>query len=116
MYHESNGWMSPPYYDTKEEMPDTATVKFPDGTTRQMTAEEITSLDNEGWFTVMHSVNWGSCDHWTSEKPSKWVRKEFQSIIKYVNEKKKTVGFNRSSWTIVLTKDAHFFKSAVWNS
>ena len=63
MYHEGTKF-SKSYYDTLEEMPKTAKVYFPDEKEpRQMTADEICALDKEGWYTIMHSCNYGCCDH-----------------------------------------------------
>ena len=115
MYHEATKWGRHSYYDTIEEMPKTAKVKFPNGETKEMTADEICALDEQGLFTIMHSCNYGTCDHWTSEKPSTWVRKRFMQIYEYV-EDGKTVGYNRAGWSIDLTTDGHFFKAEVWNS
>ena len=115
MYHEGT-LITSAYYDTIEEMPKRAKVRFPDKTEKEMTAEEICALDEEGWYTIMHSSNWGVCDHWTSQKPSKWIKERFNSIIHYTRRNGETVGYNRKSWTIVLTRDANFWKSEVWNS
>ena len=119
MYHEGE-FLSPSYYDTMEEMPNKCKVKFPDSKEEvEMTPEEVCALDDEGWYTVMHSCNYGVCDHWTSEKPSTWVQKKFNHIIRYTTgkgEKERTVGYNRKSWYIKLTRDAHVWKSEVWNS
>ena len=116
MYHEAK-LLSHAYYDTIEEMPKVAKVYYPGQKEPvEMTAEQICELDNEGWHTVMHSCNYGVCDHWTSEKPSTWVREMFEHIIQYVNNDKTTVGFNRKGWSLTLTKDAHVWKSEVWNS
>lgn len=115
MYHEGTIFTHS-YYDTIEEMPNVAKVYFPDEKEpKEMTAEQVRSLDKDGWYTVMHSVNWGCCDHWTSEKPSKWVRDRFERIVKYVN-KDKVVGYNRVDWSIRLTRDAKVWHSEVWNS
>jgi len=116
MYHEAKNWMEHPYYDTIEEMPTKAKVFYPDEKLpSEMTADEICALDDEGWYTIMHSVNWGCCDHWTSEKPSKWVRERFNRIIQYT-DKGKVVGYNRSDWSLVLTRNSNYWKSEVWNS
>lgn len=116
MYHKGTLY-SDDYYDTKEEMPQVAKVYYPDTKEPvEMTAEQVAALDNDGWYTVMHSCNYGVCDHWTSEKPSTWVREKFERIIRYINDKKETVGYNRTAWSIRLTKDAHVFKAEVWNS
>lgn len=115
MYHKET-FKSKAYYDTFEEMPTTIKVKFPDAKECvEMTPEEVCALDNEGWYTVMHSVNWGCCDHWTSEKPSKWVRERFDKIIHYTKNGAH-VGYNRAGWEITLTKDAHVWHAEVWNS
>ena len=116
MYHEGN-FMRHSYYDTIEEMPKTAKVYYPDEKEpKEMTAQEISVLDNEGWYTIMHSVNYGVCDHWTSEKPSKWVRERFERIIRYTDKKGDTVGYNRKGWSLTLTRDSKYWKSEVWNS
>ena len=115
MYHEAK-LLTPAYYDTLEEMPQLAKVYFPNEKEPQMmTADEVCRLDDKGWYTVLHSCNYGVCDHWTSEKPSKWVKEKFEHIIRYTDNGK-TVGYNRASWSITLTKDAHVWKSEVWNS
>ena len=121
MYHEGDSWWgTKPYYDTLEEMPKKAKVYFPGvKEPKEMTAQEICALDNEGWYTIMHSVNWGCCDHWTSEKPSKWVRERFNKFIRYSKNGKAdepAMGWNRIEWEIRLTKYAKYRKSAVWNS
>lgn len=124
MYHKAKSIFEKSYYDTVEEMPNVAKVHFPDQKEPvEMTAEEICALDDEGWYTIMHSVNWGSCDHWTSQKPSKWVKECFNGIIRYVKkgykagkEYEETVGYNRRSWSITLTKQSDYFKAEVWNS
>ena len=118
MYHEAT-LTTKAYYDTLEEMPNTATVCFPDKQRKEMTADEICALDDEGWYTIMHSVNWGCCDHWTSEKPSKWVKERFEKIWHYTKNGKADgahVGYNRAEWTIRLTRDGNYWKSEVWNS
>ena len=119
MYHEATLGKRA-YYDTLEEMPKVAKVYFPDKKEPvEMNAEQICDLDNDGWYTVMHSVNLGICDHWTSEKPSRWVRERFQKIFHYTKNGKadgKHVGYNRMEWSITLTKYANYCKSEVWNS
>ena len=114
-YHKATRLGEKSYYDTIEEMPGTAEVRFPDGTKKQMTPDEICELDKDGWLTVMHSCNYGVCDHWTSEKPSTWVRERFNHIIRYVDNNNKTVGYNRRDWWIKLTKE-RVFHAEVWNS
>lgn len=115
MYHEAKRF-SRSYYDTKEEMPKVAKVYFPDEKEpREMTPENICALDNEGWYTIMHSVNYGCCDHWKSEKPSKWVRERFNHIIHYTSNGKH-VGYNRQEWSLHLTRDGSYWKAEVWNS
>lgn len=118
MYHKAdfftNGGYA--YYDTIEEMPKTAKVYFPnEEEPKEMTAEEMMKLSKEGWYTIMHSCNYGSCDYWTTEKLSKWVDERFLRIRRYVR-KGETMGYNRDGWSVRLTKDAHYWKSAVWNS
>ena len=119
MYHKAT-LTSRAYYDTFEEMPDKAKVYFPDEEEpREMTAEEVCRLDDEGWFTVMHSCNYGVCDHWTSEKPSRWVRERFRKILHFTKNGKadgEHVGYDRAAWSIRLTRDGHVWKSEVWNS
>ena len=119
MYHKPT-ISSRGYYDTLEEMPIMVKVKFPEEKEfREMTADEVCALDDEGWYTVMHSVNWGCCDHWTSEKPSKWIKERFNHIIHYTKNGKNDgehVGYDRAGWNIVLTKDANVWHSEVWNS
>ena len=119
MYHKGTLFRHS-YYDTIEEMPDKVRVKFPDEKEyREMTPEEVCALDDDGWYTVMHSCNYGICDHWTSEKPSKWVREKFNNIIHYTSNGKKDgkpIGYDREGWSIVLTKDANVWHSEVWNS
>lgn len=119
MYHEGTIY-SKAYYDTFEEMPNVAKVYFPgEKEPREMYAEEIRALDNEGWYTIMHSVNYGSCDHWTSQKPSKWVSERFERIIHYTKngrEDGEHIGYNRMEWSLKLTRDSNYWKSEVWNS
>ena len=116
MYHEGRNCLEASYYDTIEEMPKTAKVEFPDGSVKEMTESEMYGLSNEGWYTIMHSCNYGCCDHWTSEKLEKWVRERFNGIIRYVGKYKETIGYNRRSWYVKLTKQKNYFKSEVWNS
>ena len=119
MYHEAT-LTKRAYYDTLEEMPKMAKVYFPEEKEpKEMTAAEVCALDEEGWYTIMHSVNWGSCDHWTSQKPSKWVRERFERIFHYTKNGKadgEHVGYNRQEWSIRLTRDGKYWKSEVWNS
>lgn len=118
MYHEAKNCWEYSYYDTVEELPKKAKVIFPKEENKEsveMTPEEICTLDGEYW-TIMHSCNYGSCDHWTSQKPSTWVNKEFNRIINYVDKDKKVIGYNRTSWSIALTKNSKYFKAEVWNS
>lgn len=112
-YHKATRLGEHSYYDTFDEMPNMATVRFPDGKEKQMTPEEIMALDGE-WFTVMHSCNYGVCDHWTSEKPSTWLKERFYQIIQY-KKGGKIVGFNRKGWVLRLTNEK-VFHAEVWNS
>lgn len=117
MYHEAKNWYHKSYYDTIEEMPQVAKVYFPDEKEpRLLSADEMIALSVEGWYTIMHSVNWGSCDHWTSQPLSKWVYDRFLSYVRYTNSKGETVGYDRKEWSVKLTKDSKYWKSAVWNS
>lgn len=119
MYHEGNIYRKA-YYDTLEEMPKTAKVYFPDKKEPvEMTAEQIRALDEQGWYTIMHSVNYGVCDHWTSQKPSKWVRERFEKIFHFTSNGKadgKHVGYNRMEWSLILTRESNYWKAEVWNS
>lgn len=119
MYHIGT-FTTRAYYDTLEEMPKRAKVYFPDEKEpREMTAEEICKLDDEGWYTVMHSVNYGVCDHWTSEKPSKWVRERFNKILHFTKNGRadgEHIGYNREGWSLTLTRDGNVWKAEVWNS
>lgn len=119
MYHKGT-LTTKAYYDTLEEMPKVAKVFFPDSKEpREMTADEIRDLDEQGWYTIMHSVNWGCCDHWTSEKPSKWVRERFERIWHFTKNGKadgKHVGYNRAGWELHLTRQSNYWKAEVWNS
>ena len=115
MFHEAKLFY-PSYYDTLEEMPNVAKVYYPNQKEPvEMTAEQVCALDDEGWYTIIHECNFGVCDHWTSVKPSKWVKEVFSRIIQYA-DKDRTVGYNRNGWSITLTKDANYWKSEVWNS
>ncbi len=115
MYHEPK-LLQPGYYDTIEEIPNMCKVRFPDEKEyKEMSPEDVCALDEQGWYTIMHSVNWGSCDHWTSEKPSKWVRERFNHIIQYTS-RGKTIGYNRADFYITLTRQSDYWKSEVWNS
>lgn len=117
MYHESKSPFTRSYYDTIEEMPNEVKVYFPDEKEPKiMSVEEVRALDNEGWYTIMHSVNWGSCDHWTSEKVSKWLNERFLSYWQYVDKAGKIVGYDRKEWSVRLTKEANYRQSEVWNS
>ena len=115
MYHEGK-ITTRAYYDTMDEMPSKAQVTFPDGTTKEMSIAEMYDLSDAGWYTIMHSVNWGSCDHWTSQPLSKWVNERFKKVYRFVDGNNKTVGYNRDSWSVKLTKDSNYWKSEVWNS
>lgn len=119
MYHEAT-LRTRAYYDTLEEMPDVAKVYFPDEKEpREMTIGEMYKLSNEGWYTIMHTVNWGSCDHWISVPLGKWVDERFKRILHYTSNGKsdgKHVGYNRQAWSVRLTKDKNYWKSEVWNS
>lgn len=120
MYHEARfeGFtMYKAYYDTIGEMPVKAKVYFPEQKEPvEMTAEEMYKLSDEGWYTIMHSVNYGVCDHWTSEPLKTWVDKRFNRINQYVDKKGNTVGYNRDEWSVHLTKDSNYWQSEVWNS
>ena len=119
MYHKGT-LFSKAYYDTLEEMPKMVRVKYPNQNEYvEMTPDDVCKLDDDGWYTVMHSSNMGICDHWTSEKPSKWVRERFNNIIHYTSNGKadgKHIGYNRVGWEIALTRDAHVWHAEVWNS
>lgn len=65
MYHKAKTLFEHSYYDTIDEMPNTAKVEFPDSTEKECTIDEMIKLSNDGWMTVMHEWN-GACDHWTS--------------------------------------------------
>lgn len=59
MYHEAT-FMTKAYYDTIEEMPIVAKVKSPEWEgVRELTANEMLDLSDEGWYTIIHEVNWG---------------------------------------------------------
>lgn len=116
MYHKAKTIYDRSYYDTIDEMPKKAKVFFPDEEEpREMTASEIMELDDQGWYTIMHSVNYGCCDHWTSQKPSKWVLERFLCIINYMRNNQ-VIGYNRKEWSITLTRNGNYWKSEVWNS
>lgn len=114
MYHEPK-LFSPGYYDSIDELPTKAKITFPDGTKKEMTVNEMLELSEDGWLTVMHSVNYGVCDHWTSVPLKTWVRERFERIIRYTTQNGKTIGYNRSSCGTTLTKEK-VWKSEVWNS
>lgn len=119
MYHEAT-LGSKAYYDTLEEMPRTAKVYFPDEKEpKELSVNEMNQLSDEGWYTIMHSVNWGSCDHWISVPLRKWVEEKFERIIHYTSNGKvdgEHVGYNRYEWSVRLTRDKNYWKSEVWNS
>lgn len=115
MYHQAT-LTTKAYYDTIEELPKEATVSFPDGTKKKMTSSEMYKLSNEGWYTIMASCNWGICDHWDSEPLKVWVEKKFLPILQLVDKNGKTIGYNRSEWNVVLTRNKNYHKSEVWNS
>ena len=120
MYHESKNPFQKSYYDTIEEMPKTAKVYFPDKDEPvEMTTEQMLKLSREGWFTIMHSCNYGVCDHWTSVPLSKWVYEKFNSYWQYTTNGKadgETLGYNRKAWSVRLTRDSSYRASEVWNS
>ena len=114
MYHEPSIYHRG-YYDTIDELPAKCNVRFPDSDDWvEMSPDEVCNLDGK-YYTIMHSSNFGICDHWTSEKPSKWVRERFEKIIQYT-AKGKIVGYNRDSTNITLTLESNYWKSEVWNS
>lgn len=114
MYHKGTIFEHS-YYDTIEEMPTTAKVYFPDKKEPiQMDEQQMLKLSNEGWYTILHEVNYGCCDHWTSVKLEVWVRERFKKIIKY--KTKNGFGYNRCAWSVNLTRNSNFRKSEVWNS
>lgn len=116
MYHEAT-LSTRAYYDTLEEMPKVAKVYLPnEKEPKEMTIDEMYKLSDEGWYTIMHTVNWGSCDHWTSVPLKIWVEKRFRTILGYTNKKGELVGYNRQEWSVRLTKDKNYWKSEVWNS
>lgn len=114
MYHKGTIYEYS-YYDTIEEMPNVADVYFPDKKEPvKKTVQEMLELSNEGWYTILHEVNYGCCDHWTSVKLEVWVQKRFNKIVRYST--KNGIGYNRASWSVHLTKDSNYHKSEVWNS
>lgn len=115
MYHKGTLY-SHAYYDTIEEMPAVAKVYFPNEKEPvEMTADEMQKLSDEGWYTILHTVNYGCCDHWSSVRLEVWVRERFNRIVRFEN-KGRIVGYNRSDWSVRLTKDKNYHKSEVWNS
>lgn len=115
MYHEATAFTRA-YYDTKEELPNEIKVYFPnEKEPKIMTPRQLLDLSEEGWMTVMHSCNYGVCDHWISEPLIKWLEERFECIIRYVDKNDKTVGYNRKGWSLRLTKEK-VWKSEVWNS
>lgn len=116
MYHKAELFKRA-YYDTIEEMPKVAKVYFPDKKEPvEMTSDEMLKLSDEGWYTILHEVNYGCCDHWTSVKLEVWVRKRFNQIVILEDKNHNIVGYNRMDWSVRLTKDKNFRKSEVWNS
>ena len=116
MYHKGTIYHRG-YYDTIDELPQKVNVYFPDEKEpKEMTPSEVCELDDMGWFTIMHSVNWGICDHWTSEKPSTWVRERFNRVVKLKKKNGEVMGYYRADTSIRLTKDGKYWKSEVWNS
>lgn len=115
MKHEAKAGYYPEYYDTMDELPKEVNVKFPHSDKWvKMTEDEVKKLDGKYW-TIMHSVNWGSCDHWTSEKPSYWLKEEFNKVYHYKYQGK-FLGYNRRSYDLKLTEESNFFKAEVWDS
>lgn len=117
MYHEATLY-NKAYYDTIEEIPNVAKVYSPEWEGyKELTAEEMYALSDDGWYTIMHEVNWGSCDHWTSQPLRNWVNKRFNSIVRYTKGKGgPVVGYDRQGWSVTLTRDSKYWKSEVWNS
>lgn len=119
MYHKATP-CSKAYYDTLEEMPNMAKVRFPNEKEPvEMTVEQMYELSREGWRTIMNTCNYGVCDHWDSVPLSVWVDKRFKQILHYTSNGKadgKHIGYNRASWYVILTRDKHYHKSEVWNS
>lgn len=118
MYHKSELFKKA-YYDTLEEMPTTAKIYFPnEKEPRELSVTEMYKLSDEGWKTVMHTVNWGSCDHWCSVPLRKWVDSRFLRIIHYTSNGKEngtSIGYDRMEWSARLTKE-DVWESSVWNS
>lgn len=57
MYHKAT-LTTRAYYDTKEEMPTTANVYFPnEKEPKEMNVAEMLELSKEGWLTIMYSSN-----------------------------------------------------------
>lgn len=118
MYHKAT-ITTRAYYDTVSEMPNTAKVYFPKEDNRpmeEMTVEQMMELSDKGYHTIVHSVNFGCCDHWYSVPLSRWVQEYFMQIIHYTDQKGDTVGYDRKDWSVLLTYDADYRKSDVWNS
>lgn len=116
MYHEAT-LTTEAYYDTFSEVPYKVKVFLPEAEEPiEMTPEELIEMsEREGYYTIMHSVNWGCCDHWTSEKLSKWVKERFY-LIRYTDKNGQTVGYSRPEFSVRLTKDSKYWRSEVWNS
>lgn len=117
MYHKAKNCLEHSYYDTIGEMPLKANVYYPDSKKPvMMDSAEMFKLSSEGWRTIMHSCNYGCCDHWTSEPLSKRVNDKFNSYYQFTDREGKIVGYNRREWAVRLTRDKHYFHSEVWNS
>ena len=116
MYHEGK-LLTPSYYDTIDEMPNIVKVSFPnDKGYREMSPEDFKKLDDDGWYCPLSSSNYGCCDFIEYVKPSVWLERKFNKIIKYIDKNKNTIGYNRASWYIHLSERKKPTESFVWNS
>ena len=116
MYHKGNLFQKG-YYDTIEEIPNTAIVRIYGQKDKTLTLDELYSLAEEGkWYFVEHTCNWGCCDHWDSQPLRKWIEKYFLEIVRYTNPEGKTLGYNRVKNFVILCENKYVSKSEVWNS
>ena len=122
MKHEKSkkfpAWPPCDYYDFPHEIPDECKVSFPDDREpKMMSKKEMRELaEKEEWWVIVHTVNWGSCDHWKSIPFKTWIDKYYPKLNQYVDRNKNTIGYARENRYVKLTKESNYWKAEVWNS
>lgn len=119
MFHKSKNCFSSSYYDTMEEIPTDITVFYPKEERRDavtIPVMELSSLCGDDYRCVMHSVNYGCCDHWDAVTADRWISECWSRVIRYTDKDGRTVGYNRPNKSVCLTRDKNYRVSEVWNS